>query len=163
MNLYIQIDNGQPINHPAFEDNLIEAFGLIPENWEPFIRVERPKPKTYEVFVNMNPTYQKIDGVWTDVWSLRDMTDEEKASKQQAVKDDFNSKPYANNFSSWTFDETICEYVPPVPLPTNPPPIGQVYFWQGGTDSWQLVPKIPTDGKKYEWNFTSWSWEEIIN
>ena len=43
MNLYIETNNGQTINHPAFEDNLIQAFGSIPEHFEPFVRVERPK------------------------------------------------------------------------------------------------------------------------
>ena len=82
MNLYIQVENGQTINHPAFEDNLIQAFGRVPDNWEPFIRVERPVPGVYEVLESDQPTYQKVDGTWTDVWALRPMTDEEKAAKQ---------------------------------------------------------------------------------
>ena len=78
MNLYIETENGNPINHPAFEDNLLQAFGAIPAHWEPFNRVERPTLSIYQVLDSQESTYQKIDGVWTDVWSLRDMTSEEK-------------------------------------------------------------------------------------
>jgi len=42
MNLYIQVENGITKNHPAFEDNLIQAFGSVPQQWELFIRVEPP-------------------------------------------------------------------------------------------------------------------------
>ena len=49
MKLYIQVENGQPINHPAFADNLTQAFGQIPNTWEPFYRIERPVPGVYEV------------------------------------------------------------------------------------------------------------------
>jgi hypothetical protein len=83
MNLYIEIENGQTKNHPAFEENLLQAFGAIPENWEPFVRVERPN-NNYQIVENDAPTYTKIDGVWTDVWQVRDMTDEEKAIREQA-------------------------------------------------------------------------------
>ena len=65
MNLYIEIENGVAKNHPAFEDNLLEAFGAIPENWESFVRVETPIIDVYEV---RELVYAKVDGVWTDVW-----------------------------------------------------------------------------------------------
>ena len=92
MNLYIETNNGQTINHPAFEDNLIQAFGAVPDHWEQFIRVERPNPGVYEVLESDEPTYQKVDGVWTDVWSLRPMTEAEIAAKQQVVKDVFAAR-----------------------------------------------------------------------
>jgi hypothetical protein len=81
MNLYIQVENNQPINHPAFEDNLIQVFGSIPSNWEPFIRVEQPVLEEYEVLVSNEPKYEKIDNIWMDVWYVRDMTSEEKLIK----------------------------------------------------------------------------------
>ena len=83
MNLYIETENGAVKNHPAFEDNLIEAFGSIPEHWEPFVRVARFSLGVYKVAEADNPTYEKVNGVWTDVWLLRDMTPEEKSAKQQ--------------------------------------------------------------------------------
>ena len=81
MNLYIQVENNQPINHPAFEDNLIQVFGSIPSNWEPFIRVQQPVLEEYEVLVSNEPKYEKIDNIWMDVWYVRDMTSEEKLIK----------------------------------------------------------------------------------
>ena len=141
MNLYIQIENGQTVNHPAFEDNLLQAFGSIPSNWEPFTRVERPTPSIYQVLDSEEPTYQKVNGVWTDVWDLRDMTDAEKAAKQQAVKDAWAANPNASNFTAWTFDESICAYVPPIPRPTD----GKIYTWQGITNSWIVVSATPSN------------------
>ena len=78
MNLYIETDvDGNPINHPAYEDNLIEAFGEIPPHWETFVRVVKPIIGVYQKFNKPEFTYQKIDGIWTDVWSYRDMTQDE--------------------------------------------------------------------------------------
>ena len=87
MNLFIETENGATKNHPAFEDNLIQAFGAVPTQWEAFTRVERPVPAVYQVLDSQEPTYQKVDDVWTDVWSLRDMTADEIAAKQQAAKE----------------------------------------------------------------------------
>jgi hypothetical protein len=153
MNLYIQIENGQPINHPAFEENLIYALGSVPSNWEPFVRVERPIPTVYQVLDSQDPTYQKVDGVWTDVWSLRDMTADEKNAKQQVVKDAWSVLPNLDNFTAWTFDEAACKYVPPTPMPTD----GD-YFWQGTTNSWVIVPPYPDDGKKYKLDVPTATW-----
>ena len=154
MNLYIKTDgDGNTINHPAFEDNLLQAFGSIPSEWEPFIRVERPIPTIYQVLDSEEPTYQKIDGVWTDVWSLRDMTNDEKAAKQQAVKDNWSTHLNASNFTAWTFDEATCAYVSPTPRPTD----GE-YFWQGTTNSWVVRPPYPEDGKEYRLDFATATW-----
>ena len=49
MNLYIQIKDGQPINHPAFKNNLLEAFKEIPTDWEIFLRVEKPSLGVYQL------------------------------------------------------------------------------------------------------------------
>ena len=76
MNLYIETENGQPKNHPAFEENLIQAFGEVPFNWIPFTRVEKPDIAVYEVYEGV--TYEFIDGAYTDVHHVRPMTDAEK-------------------------------------------------------------------------------------
>lgn len=131
MNLYIQVQDGQPINHPAFEDNLLQAFGAIPENWEPFVRVECPVPTIYQIFENPALVYQKVNNVWTDVWLLRNMTDAEKTAKQQTAKDAWAALPNRENFTAWIFDEETCQYVPPTPRPTE----GD-YRWNGATNLW---------------------------
>jgi len=156
MNLYIETENGWVKNHPAFEDNLLEVFGVIPEHWEPFVRVESPKLDAYQELVSPDPAYLKINGVWTDVWSIRDMTAEEKAAKQQEAKDIWASLPDRDNFTAWVFDEATCFYQPPVPRP-----IGREVFWQGTTNSWVDVPKYPIDGKIYKLDFASATWVEV--
>lgn len=84
--LYIQIENGVITNHPAFESNLIQAFGLVPSNWIPFTRVERPVPVGYQV-ISATPVYTIIDGVCMDVWSMREMTEEEKIEYDRKQKE----------------------------------------------------------------------------
>jgi len=157
MNLYIETDsNGNPVNHPALEDNLLDALGIVPEHWEPFVRVEKPIIGVYQVFTSDEPTYQKINGVWTDVWTVREMTAEEKLQHQQDVKDAWARLPERDNFSAWVFDESTCNYSPPTPRPV----LGN-YFWQGTTNSWQLRPEYPIDGKKHKLDYASATWVEI--
>lgn len=133
MHIYIETENGVTKNHPAFYENLIQAFGSVPEHWEPFTRVERPVPAMYQTMDSEEPTYEKVVGVWTDVWSLRNMTVGEKAAKQQAVKDAWAAQAQASNFTAWTFDEATCSYKPPIPHPA-----GGLYGWVGATNSWVL-------------------------
>jgi hypothetical protein len=156
MNLYIETENGTTKNHPAFEENLIQAFGTVPDRWELFIRVERPVPTIYQVFNSPDPVYAKVDSAWADVWSLRDMTTSEVSAKQQEVKDAWVAMPKRDNFTAWVFDEVTCAYQPPTPRPTD----GN-YFWQGTTDSWKVTPPYPIDGKTYNLDFASASWVEV--
>lgn len=79
MKLYIETEAGQIKNHPAFEENLMQAFGKIPASWVPFIRVDRPTLADYEVYEGV--TYEWIGGMVKDVHHVRPMTDEEKAAK----------------------------------------------------------------------------------
>lgn len=155
MKLYIQIKNGQPINHPAFEDNLTQAFHQIPSDWEEFVRLERPIASVYQV-VSETPTYKKVNGVWTDVWAVRDMTAQEKSAKQQAAKSDWAALPNRDNFAAWVFDEASCTYVAPVPRPET----GD-YFWQGTTSSWVVRPPYPTNGGQYKLDFSTATWVTI--
>lgn len=76
-NLYIEIENGVIKNHPAHESNLIQAFGSVPSNWIPFIRVDCPKPSNYQIPLDA-PVYTIVDGVCMDFWPMREMTEEEK-------------------------------------------------------------------------------------
>jgi hypothetical protein len=156
MNLYIETENGVTKNHPAYEDNLIQAFGEIPENWELFVRVERPVLGVYQLLESDESVYAKLDGVWTDVWAVRDMTAEEKIAKQQVSKDAWAALPNRDNFTAWVFDAAALTYVPPIPRPE-----GNV-AWDGATNTWRERQIWPDDGKVYRWDIPSWSWAEVI-
>lgn len=88
LELYIQIRDGQPHEHPIFADNFRQAFpdvdtDNLPDTFAKFIRVDAPVPDTYEVYEGV--TYQWFDGVVKDVHSVRPMTDEERADKDAEI------------------------------------------------------------------------------
>jgi hypothetical protein len=93
LELYIQIRDGQPHEHPIFAGNFREAFPDVdtenlPDTFAKFIRVGAPVPGTYEVYEGV--TYQWFDGVVKDVHSVRPMTDEERAAKTVELTDAAN-------------------------------------------------------------------------
>lgn len=81
--LFIQIRDGQPYQHPIFGDNLRDAFPDIDTNNLPdgFARFIRHSPDIevgrYEVLVE---EYVWNDGVVEDNWHTRPMTEEEAAA-----------------------------------------------------------------------------------
>ena len=166
MNLYIETENGVTKNHPALENNLMQAVGEIPAHWEPFTRIERPTLGVYEVMTADEPTYEKIEGVWTDVWSVRDMTAEEKTAKQQAVITAFNTREQAENWSAWTLDEATCVMVPPIPRPEpNQAKFdANIFtFWCGADANWKDTPARPVDDNQYKFDFLAWQWNAVVN
>jgi hypothetical protein len=166
MNLYIETENGVIKNHPAFEDNLIQAFGRIPDHWEQFVRVERPVPSVYKILDPQESVYTKVNGVWTDVWTLRDMTAQEKTAKQQAVIDRFNTREQASNWSAWTLDEATCIMVPPIPRPAEDQAkldAGIYTAWCGADNNWKDTPAHPVDDNQYKFDFLVWQWVQVVN
>lgn len=129
MNLYIQLKDGLPINHPIQETNLLMIYpGLntdnLPSDFCKFVRVEKPFPKLYQVFDPEEPTYEVIDGVCYDVWHIRDMTEEEKQNK---INELIARKPYP----SWGVDVEKYDFVPPTPYPSE-----GAWQWNEETLSW---------------------------
>lgn len=164
MKLYIQVENDQAVNHPAIEDNLLQVFGEIPNNWKPFTRVERPVPGVYEVLESTEPIYTNIGGVWTDVWTLRNMTPEEKSARQQVVIDAFNNREQAENWSAWTLDEVTCAMVPPIPRPEidqSKLDQGIATYWCGADNNWKDTPVRPEGQHKFD--FIAWQWVPVVN
>jgi len=89
LELYIQIRDGQPHEHPIFADNFRAAFpdvdtANLPDTFAKFVRVDVPVLNTYEVYEGV--TYQWVDGVVKDVHSVRPMTDEEQAAKTRELE-----------------------------------------------------------------------------
>ena len=132
MNLYIQLENGQPINHPIMEDNLKQAFPEIDLNNLPetFARFERVAPTVLGVYeISEGATYEWADGIVKDVHHRRAMTPEEQTAKQDAVK---NAWQQNNGFASWTFNEDQCQFEAPSPYPAD----GKIYVWDEPTVAW---------------------------
>jgi hypothetical protein len=157
MELHIQIENGQPINHPALDSNLIQAFGAIPANWEPFTRVESPTLNVYQTMDSDRSVYKKVDGVWTDVWPVREMTTEEKIAKQAEVREAFNTREQAANWSAWVLDEVTCTMQPPIQRPA--PVEGKIVFWSGADANWKEAPSRPEGD--YKFDFFAWQWVAV--
>lgn len=166
MNLYIETENGQCKNHPAFGGNLLQAFGSIPSNWEPFERVLKPELTVYQTIEGGNSKYEKVDGVWKDVWVIRDMTAEEKLQKQQETLSAFRGRPQAENWSAWTLNEETCVMVPPIPRP-NPDKfklrMGVFTYWCGAENNWKHTPPYPVDENQYNFDFIAWQWVQVVN
>lgn len=91
-NLYIQVENTLPINHPAYESNLIQAFGVVPLDWVPFVRGDVPLLGVYKKFDSSRGhegcgcEYVATANGFKDVWSIVDMTNEDKLARKIATK-----------------------------------------------------------------------------
>lgn len=162
--LYIKVENSLPINHPAFKVNLIDAFGEVPDGWEPFIRIPNPDLTDNSIVLeHPEPVYRKIDGVWRDVWYTRAKTAEELTAEKEArlasLRAVFADHPYAHNFTAWVLNEETESYGPPIPRPDD----GNFYRWSGPDNNWKLAPPFPKDGKRYYFDFDNWVNVEITN
>ena len=95
MKLYIEVENGQPVNHPILELNLVHIYDSvenIPEKYEPFNRI--PQNVSSTVLQRVVNTYEKTDGVWQDVWSVEDLVGEELLNaKQQLLEQSIATLP----------------------------------------------------------------------
>lgn len=132
MELFIRIQNGQPFEHPIMGDNFREAFpdvdtNNLPAEFARFVRVQAPAVGVYEK--NQTVSYQLVDSVYTDVFTVEQMTAEEITAKQNQVKADWATN---SGFASWTFNETTCMFEAPTPMPTD----GKRYLWDEPTLSW---------------------------
>ena len=157
MDLLIKIDeNGLPKRHPSLRSNLQMAYpnggfegSNVPAGWLAFERVPEPEIGVYQKFDDSKGSenceawehngleYKVIDGKVKDVWNIIDMTDEEKKAKQDAVKASYADGEIP---SSWVFDESKCQYAPPVAFPSD----GKTYAWKESTKEWL---EYPSDGK----------------
>lgn len=80
MELFIQIENGLPINHPIVEKNFQEAFPHIDTNNLPpefarFVRVSEPDP--IDGFKFVHDGYSLVGDAYQDVWLTVPLTPEE--------------------------------------------------------------------------------------
>ena len=134
MAFFIQIQNGQAINHPAVDINLIQAFGEIPNDWIMFNRIPQPTNLLPDVFHKAINTYGlSSNGVtWEDKWASEPMTDAEKA----ALIAQTEAHPPGPNM---TLNTTTLIWSPSIAKPTD----GQKYSWDFQTGAWVVVPTTP--------------------
>ena len=167
LKLYIQIRDGEPFQNPIPHDNFIQAFPDIDPNNLPadqfakFVRVSPPKPGPYEILTSTTPTYEWVGDTVKDVYSIRPMTDEEKAAKQKKVKDEWAARPQVENWSAWAFNEETCQYEPPIPRPAvdmDKAAQGIKAVWCGAENNWKDTPPIPGNPVEYKFDFFKWEW-----
>jgi hypothetical protein len=138
MELYIRIVDGQPFEHPILGDNFHQAFPNIdpnnlPESFAVFTRINAPTIGVYELYEGV--TYEWSGGVVTDRHHVRKISDEAIITMQNAAKANWAE----NGYPSWVFDESICNFVPPVPRPADE----KFYLWDEPTLSWVQMPTQP--------------------
>jgi hypothetical protein len=170
MKLYIKLLNGKPVDHPYVKENMETAYpdvdlDNLPENWAEFVRILCPKLGPYQ---SAEVAYEWDGDVVKDVWYVHDMSEEEKAQKQQRVKNNWKDD---NGFPNWIFDEDKCCHVPPVPMPQD----GKGYKWVQEAEVWvevKIPPSVlssrppypvtdPLDTRKFLWNETTSSWDQM--
>lgn len=88
MRLFIRIVDGQPFEHPIFEDNFREAFpdvdvDNLPPEFAEFKRVAPPVLGAFEVYEGV--AYEVVDGFYSDVHRVRPMTETEIAAKTAEI------------------------------------------------------------------------------
>ena len=172
MELYIQIKDGKPFEHPILEDNFRQAFiGIdtnnLPPEFAKFVRVDHPPIGVFEVYVDC--TYELVNGVCTDIHNVRSMTAEEKAAKIAEARtnlpnptwriDEETLRPIPpvrpTTGGPWTFDHTARDWV----IATAPP----FPSWGLSEDGFRYLPPVkkPQDGSKYRWDEATISWKQL--
>lgn len=133
MNLYIKLQDGNPVDHPILEDNFKQAFPEIDTNNLPptfgiFTRKPKPNIGPYEEYMGVE--YVQEGESYTDSHIVRQFTPEEIAAKQQSVRLQWAVQGYP----SWIFNEEQCVFESPTPYPSD----GARYIWDEPTTSWVL-------------------------
>lgn len=110
MELYIRVQNGQPVEHPILGDNFKEAYPHIdvnnlPSDFARFVRIEQPAIGLFEVYEGV--TYELVGNVYTDVHHVRSMTEDEKTQKIMSLK----AQPHPDD---WVFSEVTYTWQPVV-------------------------------------------------
>jgi len=115
MELFIQIRDGQPFEHPIFGDNFREAFPHIDVNNLPpeFARFERiPCPYEATDFQINEVRYQWVGDVVKDIWSVRAMNETERAARIEGLrKDALNTRDIRKQYAQTVIDEATSETV----------------------------------------------------
>ncbi len=153
LELFIQIRDGEPHEHPIRGGNFREAFPDIdPENlpadqFAKFIRVQPPEVATYEV---AEFTYGWVDGVVKDIWTVRPMTEEEQADKFEQM----SLGVYAHRDSLVTHcNDMIIQVTDPIGNQAWRETLAELIVWQLESldPITPILPRLPFRDPKGEW------------
>lgn len=137
LNLFIKLENGEPVNHPTTEENLLQFYPDLevnnpPDGWGKFIREPHPDMNFFETVDTVNyelsEEYTKQFGTktWHDVYTIREMTPEEKEQKCLS----FFSKKLEDLHPS--FNSVSGMFIPTKPMPQD----GKFYEWVPNMNMW---------------------------
>jgi len=138
MKWFIEVENRKTIRHPATEDNLKQAFpDGIPDRFEPFERIGSQLVPDTEFQKSVVNYVKNEHGIWNDVWSIEDMTEEEKQQKIYEISE--NVKAFVA--SRLRFAKVMAMQC------TADSDLSGVQKWEeciSKHESWQLVSVLPT-------------------
>ena len=133
MKYFIEVKHNMPVDKPFDQNYLVKHFGnsaidSLPEGIEEFNFVLAPQLTAYQK--DQAVVYERgEDGLFKNVWSCQQMTEEEILEKQNLIKSIWAS---TNAFASWVFNEQFCCFEAPVVYPND----GNKYVWDEPTTSW---------------------------
>jgi len=89
MDFFIEMRDGAPYGHPILDSNFREVYPDIdtqnlPSNFARFVRTA--PPSNVGMFEVEESTYQIIDGVVTDVWTIRPLEGEQYAMRVDMLR-----------------------------------------------------------------------------
>jgi hypothetical protein len=115
MEYCIEVENDTAVGRPVLvKDKLV---GRV---YAPLTHTQAPQLGPYET--DQTVQYKKIDDRYMAVWSCRTMSQEEQQQKQNRIK---TTWVLTNSYPSWRFDENMCAFEAPAPMPTDNKP----YRW----------------------------------
>lgn len=176
MELYIQIKDGQPFEHPMLAENVRQVFPHVDLNnpapdFARFVRVDSPRIGEYEIYEGC--TYEQVNGFYVDVHHVRPMTDTERAEVDARKLEALKANPPGPN---WVWSEEKQKWDSP-PRPTSggpwrfdPQALNWVLAPEPPFSSWVLGPSglvwiaptpYPQDGNQYHWDESTLSWAQV--
>lgn len=143
MELYIQIKDGEPYEHPIFADNFRAAFpevdtSNLPAQFASFIRVEQNvTPGFYQVPYSQ---YEWVGNTVQDVWHLREMTQKERDEKDAIITEQMiatitHYKTVTENLLSTETDQAKIEILQNF--------LGELNAWTMGDPETAILPAPP--------------------
>ena len=119
----------------------------LPEGWYFYNKTtSQPNVEIPSPYYNFELQVLVEGNTITEKWVSSEMTAEEKLAKQNQAKDRWAQNPDLADFSTWVFDENICEFKPPLECPSDGIMYGlhkagvdKKYWWDNALEVWVEV------------------------